>query len=539
MANQKKVAEIQSIIELYNRGWSQRRIARELGVDRGTVQGYVQQAAAKPAISTPGDGTPNTGSTAALPAGTAAVPVPKPAISTPGTAGRQSLCREHATFIEAALEQGLQAQRIYQDLVVQKAFAGSYQSVKRFVRTLRAATPKRFARLESLPGEQAQVDFGAGPMVPGPDGKPHKSWIFRIVLSYSRKAYSEAVRRQDTESFLRCLENAFGCFGGVPQTLVIDNLRAAVAQADWYEPTLTPKMAEFARHYQVVILPTRPYHPHHKGKIESQIKYVKNNALAGRSYASLAALNESLRHWESQIADQRIHGTTRRQVGICFTQDEKPALQPLPALPFPCYQEGRRRVHRDSFVEVAKAYYEVPAEYLGREVWVRWDARLVRVFNDQREQVATHVRLSPGQFSADSRGRLNRIPQQADYYQQQARRLGPHCARWVESLLAERGLLALRVILGLLSLSRQHSAATLDSACAQAIAYGLRRLADVRRLADSPDRQQSLGLLDEHELIRPLREYGQFVQAQTQTAAAAQNTPAAATQPPSPEEIPT
>jgi len=123
--------------------------------------------------------------------------------------------------------------------------------------------------------------------------------VFRIVLSYSRKAYSEVVLRQTTEDFIRCLENAFRHFGGVPTTLVIDNLRAAVTRADWYEPELNPKVREFCHHYGTVVLPTRPRSPEHKGKVESSVKYVKNNALKGRIFDSVADENQFLLRWRT------------------------------------------------------------------------------------------------------------------------------------------------------------------------------------------------------------------------------------------------
>jgi transposase len=142
-----------------------------------------------------------------------------------------------------------------------------------------------------------------------------------FVLSHSRKAYSEAARTQTTEDFFRCLKNAFAHFGGVPQTLVIDNLKAAVAHPDWFDPELTPKVQAFCRHYGTVILPTRPYYtPRHKGRVESGVKYVKNNALKGRTFASFEEQNEFLSHWEKNVADRRIHGTTKQQVGKVFDE---------------------------------------------------------------------------------------------------------------------------------------------------------------------------------------------------------------------------
>src|SRR5690606_26230156 len=110
-----------------------------------------------------------------------------------------------------------------------------------------------------------QVDFGTGAPVIGADGKRRKTHVFRIVLSHSRKAYSEVTFRQTTEDFITCLENALAQFGGCPETLVIDNLRAAVKHPDWFDPELVPKLAAFCAHYGVAILPTRPYTPRHKG----------------------------------------------------------------------------------------------------------------------------------------------------------------------------------------------------------------------------------------------------------------------------------
>ena len=134
------------------------------------------------------------------------------------------------------LDQQLSGKRIWQDLRADHGFTGSYDSVKRFVRGLGATTPLPFRRLEGGPGEEAQVDFGTGAPVVATDGKRRKTNVFRIVLSHSRKGYSEATFTQTAEDFFRCLENAFAHFGGVPQTLVIDNLKAAVAHPDWFDP---------------------------------------------------------------------------------------------------------------------------------------------------------------------------------------------------------------------------------------------------------------------------------------------------------------
>jgi transposase len=148
---------------------------------------------------------------------------PKPAISSTGKgAGRKSQCEPLAEVIRAKIEGGLSAQRIYQDLVAENGFLDSYQSVRRFVCKLRGRQPERVWRVEVQPGEEVQVDFGVGAPIELVGARARRSWVLRMVLSYSRKGYSEASNRQDTETFLRCLENGLRSYGGVPLLLNLD-----------------------------------------------------------------------------------------------------------------------------------------------------------------------------------------------------------------------------------------------------------------------------------------------------------------------------
>jgi transposase len=515
MANQIKMAVRDSIYGLYDRGWSQRRIARTLDVDRETVCRHLRlraAEAAKPAIVPAGTEEGGAAKPAISPTGD---DPPKPAIVPAGTVGRASACRAHDAIIRQGIETGLTAQRIFQDLRTDHGFTGSYDSVKRYVRRLTAGHADRVQRMECAPGEEAQVDFGLGAPILV-DGRKRRSWVFRMVLSHSRKAYSEAVYRQGTEEFIRAMENAFRAFGGAPKTLVIDNLRAAVTRADWYEPELTPKVVEFCRHYGTVILPTRPRHPEHKGKVERGVGYVKSNALKGRVFNSLAEENAYLRRWEEHVADQRIHGTTRQHVGRCFAERERGALQPLPPMPFPCFEEGQRCVHRDAHVEVRHAYYEVPEEYIGRQVWVRIDGRLVRVFNLRMEPLVTHARLEPGQFSpaqTDSRGRRHGVERTAEYWCGRAEQLGPWCGEWAQRVRVERGVQSIRVLMGLMQLAKRAGRRALDQVCAQAVAHGAWRLRELRRLLEHGVRSEQLSFLERHPLIRDLEEYGKVVGA--------------------------
>ncbi len=496
---QLKVNQQQSIIALHEQGWSGRRIARELGLDRGTVGKYL-------AVNSKSATNPQTGSVEPNPA----KPATNPQTGSASVPGPGSLCDPWQEQIEAALERGLSIQRIYQDLVVERQFAGSYFSVRRFVLRRVDAQELPFRRIECAPAQELQVDFGLGAWVME-NGKRRRPHLLRAVLSHSRKGYSEVVWRQTSESFLRCLENAFRSFGGVTATVVIDNLKAGVIRADWYDPELNPKLEEFARHYGTVILPTKPVMPRHKGKVESAVKYAQNNAVKGRTFESLTAQNAYLADWEKNVADTRIHGTTRRQVGKLFEEVERHALQPLPANLFPVFEEAQRTVHRDGYVEFKKAYYSAPPEYVGRQVWVRQETRLLRLYNTRREQIALHALAEPGKFTTDPAHLHSRkrhiIERGADYLLDRCRMIGPLTGTWAQAMHQTRGPQSLRVMQGLLQLAEKHPAAALEKAAKAATHHGAWRLRDLKRLLSLPGNVVQMDFLESHPLIRSLEAY--------------------------------
>ncbi|MEI8373786.1 MAG: IS21 family transposase [Planctomycetota bacterium] len=497
MANQLTMADIQAILTLHKRGWRNRRIARELNIDRETVAKYIRASACVPKPATApigsaitgegvtegperllvtldsneergivvspasfltevaaGDSKPAKAPIGSEPSEPAEAPIGSETFLDPdltqaflGVAGPdhilagsissekecgRSACEPYRQVILEKLEQGLSAQRIYQDLVGD-GFDHEYHSVRRFVAKLQRTSPLPFRRMESASGEEAQIDFGTGAWIELPDGKRRRSHVFRIVLSYSRKGYCEAVYRQTTEDFIRCIENAFWHFAGVPKILVIDNLKAGVKQPDWYDPELNPKIQSFCEYYGCVIMPTKPRTSRHKGKIESGVNYVQENGLKGHGFTSLEKENEHLLDWETTVADTRIHGTIHKQVGKLFQEVERSTLQRLPVERFPFFHEGKRIVHRDGHVEVAKSYYSVAPEYRGHTLWVRWDLRLVRIFNNRMEQMTLHSRKEPGQFSTlpehIHNQKRSRVELGAVALLSRARSVGEHTAR--------------------------------------------------------------------------------------------------------------
>jgi transposase len=489
MANELKMAEIDAILTLHKSGHSKSEIGRMLGIHRETVAKYISQQ----------DG-------------------PKPAEPDHRVRpGPSSVCEPLRDIILKKLDEDLSGQRIYQDLCTEHDFDGSYSSVRRFIARLGKSGQLPFRRLECEAAEEAQVDFGSGAPVVTAEGRRRKTHVFRIVLSHSRKGYSEAVFRQNTESFIRALENSFFHFGGTVKTLVIDNLRAAVQKADWYEPELHPKLRSFCAHYGVVILPTRPYTPRHKGKVESGVKYVKRNALKARRFSSLEEENEFLLGWETSVADKRIHGTTKQQVAKLFEEAERAALSPLPVERFPFFRESKHTVHRDGHVQVDKAYYSVPPEYFRREVWVRWDSRLVRIFNQQLEQIRVHVKQqTPGRFSTHPADiapeKISGVERGTEWLLRRARAIGVHADRWAQQVIASRGIEGIRTVMGLISLSTRQPCRLIDKACEIADSYGAYKLKNVRQLIErQAPKQEQLEFMEEHPIIRNLDVYGDLV----------------------------
>jgi hypothetical protein len=206
---------------------------------------------------------------------------------------------------------------------------------------------------------------------------------------------------------------------------------------------------------------------------------------------------------------------------------ERPALLPLPAEAFPNFREGRRTVHRDGYVEVERAYYSVPPEYLARSVWVRWDAHLVRIFNDRLEPLAVHLRSEPGHFRTQAThipaAKTSGVERGAAWQLARVRRLGPQSVRWAEAMLQSRGVEGVRVLVGLLSLAGRYDSATIERACATASDYGSYHLRTIRTLIrrQSPE-PETMEFLSEHPMIRPLSDYGSFAQGPTPSEGSAQ-----------------
>jgi len=265
------------------------------------------------------------------------------------------------------IEQGLTAVRMQEELLHQGVKVG-YTTVKDYV----AKTKRKsniFIRIHTEPGDEAQVDFGYVGYTLDNHGKRRKTWVFNMRLSYSRLDYYEKVYDQKVETFILCHIHAFNYFGGVPKTVKIDNLKAAILEANFYEPIYQRLYQQFARHYGFQSIPCRVYQPNDKGKVESGIKYVKINFFLGRKFKNADDIDRQLTNWQEK-ANNRIHGTTKKVPRELFESKEKHELLKLPLYEFNLSKVSTRKVYHDCHIYVNHNYYSVPYEYVGKDILI-------------------------------------------------------------------------------------------------------------------------------------------------------------------------
>jgi len=546
MSNVLSEEKKQQVIALGRLGWSLRKIQKATGVHRTTAADYLRAAGihlrppgawgktlpAKPTNEvTPDSGSPPPaaegsadpfsakpakGVTPDFGAGLAVSSVAVATSPQPNRSSSASACEPHREAIELWFSWGRNAKAIWQDLVDLHGFGGGYQSVKRFVRQLRG-TPaaEACAVIETGPGEESQVDYGAGPMVRDcRTGKYRRTRLFVLTLGYSRKSVRLLVFHSSAQTWAELHEKAFRRLGGVTRVVVLDNLKEGVLRTDIYDPTLNPLYRDVLTHYGAVAVACRVNHPDRKGKVESGVGYAKKTPLKGQRFESLEEAQAYLDHWEEHWADTRIHGTTKRQVATMFAE-EKPALLPLPLEPFRYYQYGKRTVHLDGCVEVDAAYYSAPPGWIGRQVQVQWDLRQVRVLHPETGALLReHLRQERGKHSIPEEDRPKHTPAGTQQLLRRADGAGSQIGALCRQMYSEQGQEAVRRIQGVLALAKKHGAAAVEDACAAALEMGVYNCHFVRRyLERGPQLRLSLRQVD--PLIRQLTEYRDFIQSKT------------------------
>ena len=545
MANVLNEEKKQQVLALGRLGWSLRRIQQAIKIRRETASAYLKAAgiavrppsgwgrcepkpanevitdfgAAKPAIPVIPDACSPSPS-----------PNPNPNPENPSNKGRSkttskpanenevitdsavvsgpSACEPYREAIDLGINRGRNAMAIWQDLVSEYGFASSYQSVQRFVRKRRGVqTPEARVVIVTAAGQEAQVDYGTGPMVRDPESRKYRrTRLFVMTLGCSRKSIRLLTFRSSSRIWAELHERAFRRLGGVTRVVVLDNLREGVLVPDIYDPALNPLYRDVLAHYGAVAMPCRIQDPDRKGKVESGVGHAQRTPLKGRRFESLEEAQAYLDHWEQRWADTRIPGTTKRQVAAMFAE-EKPTLLPLPLEPFRYYQYGERIVHLDGCVEVEAAYYGAPPGWIGRVLRVQWDELYVRLLDPKTGQLLReHVRQKRGWYRIKEEDHPKRTPLRTSQLLWRAGRAGSHIGTLCDAIHRQQGEVGVRRILGVLSLAKKYGTAAVDEACAAALDMGVQEYRFVRRyLERCPQAPLSLQQVD--PLIRELVQY--------------------------------
>jgi transposase len=460
----KRTMDIREILRHLRQGQSDRAIAATTGVDRKTVARYRVWAIEHELLDGP---LPLLGELNRLLEETLRGAPP------PQNVSSVEPYREMIGKLRAA---GVEVTAIHQRLQ-ERGYSGSYSSVRRFVHRLEPPTPKATVRVETRPGEEGQVDFGyAGRMIDPETGELRRAWAFVMVLSWSRHAYVEFAFDQTVETWLRLHRNAFAFFGGTPERVVIDNLRAGIARVCFQEPQAQHAYRECAEHYGFLISPCRPRTPQHKGKVEQGgVHYVKRNFLAGREPMLLPQANREVLHWVETTAGKRIHGTTKEQPLVRFAT-ERQALLPLPPTPYDLAVWKQVKLHRDCYVAFEQAHYSAPFRLVGQRLWVRGATQEVQVYTSDYQLVATHPRAQRRGQRLTNPDHLppHKLPGlilSRDGCRQRAADIGPAAGQVVDRFLDHRPEDRLRMAGRLLRLADRFGANRLEAACARALDF--------------------------------------------------------------------
>jgi transposase len=491
-----------TIATLLTHGASQHEIARRTGVDRKTVRRYAATARSPMATGSGSAAEQN--------------PPPRPPASVAAElrvpAGASSACGPHRTWIEAQVVLGRNAMAIYQDLVEQHGFAHRYNSVKRFVRALKQRDPERFDVLDSVPGEEAQVDFGQGAPTLCENGKYRRPHLFVMTLKYSGKSFRKVVWKADQETWARLHAEAFRSFGGSVAYVVLDNLKQGVIRPDLYAPELNPVYAALLAHYGAVADPARVRDPDRKGTVENAIQHTQSTALKGRRFESIDAQNAHLAHWEERWAAPRIHGRKKRQVLAMFAE-EQPHLKPLPVEGFRFFKQQVRTVDDSGLVQVHGSYYSALPAAVHTRVTVRIYAAEVEILDDHGQVLRRHAKATrKGQFVLPETDRLFNPSRETARVMARVARIGPISERLAAEIFARLGRPGQRAIYGLSQLARHYTCADIEAASKAVLALpvpsyqALKRILERSAVARSPQPP----LAQSGAAIRDIGEYQQF-----------------------------
>ena len=352
------IAMQKQILELHTRGYSARKISKTLKVGRNTVRRAIERGK----VESPGAGVPDWAKL---------VDWEKVRLDASRGVQMNILAREHAEGKISYVQFWREYHKKYPNL------------------------PTVTMRLTHKPGEKCFFDYTEGiNIVSRETGEITKTSLMCGVMAMSSYTYGEFTLTQKRDDLMRSMENAFRFFGGITPYVTVDNQKAAVDHAHWYDPEVNPAFVDFANHWGFAVIPARPYSPRDKGSNECGIGVIQRQfyqEIRERTFYSLSELNIAFAEYL-----KRLNLALMKDWGVSRCErfaGERDLLKALPTTNWESSDWKTPKVHADCHVQVLKKFYSVPYQNVGREVRVRITARLVEIFDKDLNPLCLHVRL--------------------------------------------------------------------------------------------------------------------------------------------------
>jgi len=502
--------EVKEVLRLWLDGVPKKRIAAQLRVDRKTVRRYVAAAVARGLAPGAGQPPPDDDALAAV-----LVSLRAPPERAHGDAWAR--CEEHRATVARLLDQGVRLSKARR-LLARQGVEVPYATLHRF-----AVAELGFGRASPTvpvadcgPGEEVQLDTGwMTPLEPDLFGKRRRfrAWIFTAVRSRHRFAWP--VFSESTKTAIEACEAAWEFFGGVFKTLVVDNTKAIVQEADPLAPRLNVGFLEYAQSRGFHIDAARVRSPKDKARVERSVQTVRDDCFAGERLCSLDEACDRARRWCESEYGLRRHSRTQRLPKEHFDAEERSALLPAPTEPYDVPLWCEPKVARDHFAQVAKALYTLPTRLIGKTLRARADRATVR-FYDGTALVKVHARQPGGGKSVDPSDfppeKAAYAMRDVDFLQREAARHGDCVGRFARALLdGPLPWTRMRHVYALLGLCRRYGDARVEETCATALAA---EMTDVRRLvrmlaraAPPPPLSASPNVIPLARYLRPPSQY--------------------------------